>query len=138
VLGAMLGGLIAAVLGRNAVFVLNAFSFLASALLIGGMRFEERHAKSAPPLRLRDLLDYSPMVEGVSYVRRDFRLMGTVFVKAGLLVMGPSWVVFTVMANRHFAVPWHGLDPQRGGMVGMSLLLGARGLGALLGASLLC
>ena len=51
--------------------------------------------------------------------------------------MGPSWVVFTVMANRHFAVPWHGLDPQRGGMVGMSLLLGARGLGALL-ASLLC
>ena len=77
-LGAMLGGLIAAVLGRNAVFVLNAFSFLASALLIGGMRFEERHAKSAPPLRLRDLLDYSPMVEGVSYVRRDFRLMGTV------------------------------------------------------------
>ena len=78
VLGAMLGGLIAAVLGRNAVFVLNVFSFLASALLIGGMRFEERHAKSAPPLRLRDLLDYSPMVEGVSYVRRDFRLMGTV------------------------------------------------------------
>jgi len=47
--------------------------------------------------------------------------------------MGPSWVLFTVMANRHFAVPWHGLDPQRGGMVGMSLLLGARGLGALLG-----
>jgi len=133
VLGAMLGGLIAAVLGRNAVFVLNAFSFLVSALLIRGMRFEEPHAESAAPLRLRDLLDYSPMVEGVRYVRRDFRLMATVLVKAGLLVMGPSWVVFTVMANRHFAVPWHGLDPQRGGMVGMSLLLGARGLGALLG-----
>ena len=133
VLGAILGGVIAAVLGRNAVFVLNALSFLASALLIRGMKFEEPHAESAPPLRVRDLVDYSPVVEGARYIRRDFRLMATVFVKAGLLVMGPSWVVFTVMANRDFAAHWHGLDPQCGGTVGMSLLLGARGLGALLG-----
>src|ERR1700731_2505547 len=34
-------GFVAALLGRDAVFVLNAFSFLASAWLIRGMRFEE-------------------------------------------------------------------------------------------------
>jgi len=133
VLGATLGGLVAALLGRDAVFVLNALSFLASALLIRGMRFQEPHAELAAPLRAHDLVDYWPIVEGIRYVRRDFRLLATVFVKAGMFVIGPSWVVFTVMGHRDFPVRWHGLEPQRGAMLGMSLLLGARGLGALIG-----
>src|SRR5207237_1218128 len=82
------------------------------------------------PLRVRDLVDYSPVIEGIRYVRRDVRLLATVFVKAGLLVIGPGWIVFTVMGHRDFPVHWHGLDPQRGAMLGMSLLLGARGFGA--------
>src|SRR5207249_10541116 len=57
VLGATLGGLVAALLGRDAVFVLNAFSFLASALLIRGMRFQEPHAELAAPLRAHDLVE---------------------------------------------------------------------------------
>ena len=132
-LGATLGGLVAALLGRDAVFVLNALSFLASAWLIRGMGFEEPHADSSRPLRVRDLVDYSPVIEGIRYVRCDVRLLATVFVKAGLLVIGPGWIVFTVMGHRDFPVHWHGLDPQRGAMLGMSLLLGARGFGALVG-----
>src|SRR5437868_3271645 len=132
-LGATLGGLVAALLGRDAVFVLNGFSFLASALLIRGMRFQEPHAESAPRLRLRELVDYSPIVEGFRYVRSRSRLLATVFVKAGMFVIGPSWVVFTVMGQRDFPVRWHGIDPQRGAMLGMSLLMGARGVGAMLG-----
>jgi predicted MFS family arabinose efflux permease len=132
-LGAALGGLVAALLGRDAVFVLNALSFLASAFLIRGMRFEEPHAESAPPLRARDLFDYSPILEGVRYVRGDRRLLATVFAKAGELMIGPSWILFTVMGQRYFPVRWHGLDPQRGGMLGMSLLMGARAVGALVG-----
>src|ERR1700691_6133018 len=58
--GASIGGVVAALLGRDAVFILNALSFLASALLIRGMRFEEPHAVSAVPLRVRDLWDHSP------------------------------------------------------------------------------
>jgi MFS family permease len=133
VLGAALGGLVAALLGRNAVFILNALSFLASALLISGMRFDEPHAANAAPLRLRDLVDYSMMVEGIRYVRRQPRLRATVFIKAGIFVIGPGWVLFTVMGERYFPVNWHGIDPQRGAMLGMSLLMGARGIGALLG-----
>src|SRR5882762_5479427 len=52
VLGATLGGIVAALLGRDAVFVLNALSFLVSALLIAGMRFAEPHAEEEAPLRV--------------------------------------------------------------------------------------
>jgi predicted MFS family arabinose efflux permease len=133
VLGATLGGIVAALLGRDAVFVLNALSFLASALLIAGMHFAEPHADAAPPLRARELFDYSPILEGVRYVRGQRNLFATIFAKAGNLVIGPSWVLFTVMGQKYFPVRWHSLDPQRGAMLGMSMLLGARGLGALIG-----
>jgi MFS family permease len=133
VLGAALGGAVAALLGRDAVFILNALSFLVSALLISGMRFQEPHTDNAVSLRPRDLIDYSMMVEGWRYVRQHPRLRAQVFVKAGLFVIGPGWVLFTVMGQRYFPITWHGIDAQRGAMLGMSLLMGARGLGALLG-----
>jgi MFS family permease len=132
-LGASLGGVIAAFLGRDAVFALNALSFLVSAVLIRGMRFNEPHAEGKPPLRARDLLDFSPVLEGIRYVRGDRRLLATVFAKAGELMIGPSWVLFTVMGREYFPVRWHGIAPERGAMLGMSLLLGARGIGALVG-----
>src|SRR5229473_3889537 len=44
-IGASVGGVVAAFFGRDAVFVLNALSFLASALLIAGMHFAEPHAE---------------------------------------------------------------------------------------------
>jgi MFS family permease len=133
VLGSTIGGIVAAFLGRDAVFVLNALSFLVSAFFISRMSFLEPHAEAAPPLRRQDLYDFSPLLDGIRYVGADRRLLATVFVKAGNLVIGPSWVLFTVMGQRTFPVHWSGLDPQRGAMLGMSLLLGARGLGALAG-----
>jgi MFS family permease len=66
-------------------------------------------------------------------VRSRKDLLAAVFVKAGNLVIGPSWVLFTVMGHKQFALLGHGLSLERAGMLGMSLLLGARGLGALIG-----
>ena len=132
-IGASVGGLVAALLGRDAVFVLNALSFLVSAILIRRMRFEEPHVASAAPLRVHDLLDYSPVLEGIRYVRTDRRLLAAVLAKAGELMIGPSWVLFTVMGHRYFPVHLRGIDPQRGAVLGMSLLLGARGIGAIMG-----
>ena len=132
-LGATAGGVVAALLGRDAVFVLNALSFLISAALIVGMRFAEPHAEGAHPFHVRELVDFSPILAGIRYVRSHVRLRATVLVKAGNLIIGPGWVLFTVMGQREFPVRWHGLDPARGAFLGMSLLLGARGLGALLG-----
>jgi predicted MFS family arabinose efflux permease len=132
-LGATVGGVVAALLGRDAVFVLNALSFLASAALLGGMQFDEPHAQAAAPMQARDLLDFSPVIEGARYVRSDRGLLATIFVKAGNLMIGPSWVMFTVMGRRVFPVHLGNPDPERAAMLGMSLLLGARGLGALIG-----
>jgi len=133
VAGAALGGVALALLGYNASFILNSVSFLGSAFLISRMHFAEPHAAEFPKLHIRDLLDYSPLVEGLRYVRRDRRLFATVLVKTGLAQMGVSWVLFTVMGQRVFPLRVSGLDSQRGAVLGMSMLMGARGLGALFG-----
>ncbi len=132
-IGASVGGVVAAFFGRDTVFILNALSFLTSALLISGTRFAEPHAESAAPLRPRDLVDYSPVLEGIRYIRSHPTLLPAVFAKAGELMVGPSWVIFTVMGAREFAVRGHGIDTAGGAMLGMSILLGGRGLGAMVG-----
>jgi MFS family permease len=131
--GATLGGLIAALLGRDSVFLLNGLSFLASAVLIWSMRFAEPHAETGGRFRVRELIDFSPILAGIRYVRAHARLRATIFLKAGNLIIGPGWVLFTVMGQNEFAVRWGGMSPERSAFLGMSVLLGARGLGALLG-----
>jgi MFS family permease len=132
-IGASVGGVVAAFFGRDAVFILNGLSFLTSAVLISGMRFAEPHAESAAPLRPRDLVDFSPVMEGFRYIRSHPTLLPAVFAKAGELMVGPSWVIFTVMGAREFAVHGHGINAAGGAMLGMSILLGGRGVGALVG-----
>jgi len=132
-IGASVGGVVAAFFGRDTVFILNALSFLTSAFLIGGMRFAEPHAEFALPLRPRDFVDFSPVLEGIRYIRSHPTLLPAVFAKAGELMIGPSWVIFTVMGAREFAVHGRGIDAAGGAMLGMSILLGGRGLGALVG-----
>jgi len=132
-IGASVGGVVAAFFGRDTVFILNALSFLTSAFLIGGMRFAEPHAEAAAPLRPRDLVDFSPVLEGIRYIRSHPTLLPAVFAKAGEFMVGPSWVIFTVMGAREFAVHGHGIDAAGGAMLGMSILLGGRGLGAMVG-----
>ncbi|HEX4486261.1 MAG TPA: MFS transporter, partial [Terriglobales bacterium] len=132
-IGAALGGIVAALWGRDVVFILNAFSFLMSAFFISRTHFTEPHAEASPPLRPRDLVDFSPVMEGIRYVRKDRGLLATVFAKAGELMVGPGWVLFTVMGHRYFPVHWRSNDPERATMLGMSFLIGARGIGTLFG-----
>jgi predicted MFS family arabinose efflux permease len=132
-IGAAAGGVVAALFGRDAAFIINALSFLVSAYLISGMQFREPHAETAAPLRVHDLVDFSPVVEGIAYIRNHPALVPAVFAKAGELMVGPSWVIFTVMGAREFALRGHGLDAAGGAMLGVSILLGGRGIGALVG-----
>lgn len=132
-IGSLLGGLVAALLGRNSAFILNAASFLASAILIWRMKFTETHVEGMPPLRVRELFDYSPIVEGVRYIVRDRKLLATVMLKGGIGLLGTSWVLFPVMGERLFRLRAAGLSPERASLFSMSLLMGARGVGALVG-----
>src|SRR5262249_7632893 len=70
---------------------------------------------------------------GVRYIKNDRRLATTVFAKAAMFVIGPSWVIFTVMGEKTFPIRIHGMDAHRGAMLGMSLLMASRGVGALVG-----
>jgi MFS family permease len=132
-ISASIGGVVAAFFGRDVVFILNALSFLVSAFLISGMKFVEPHAESAAPLRARDLVDFTPVLEGVRYIRSHPTLLPAVCAKAGELMVGPSWVIFTVMGAREFAIHGRNINAAGGAMLGMSVLLGGRGLGALVG-----
>ena len=131
--GAALGGIVAVQFGRDTVFVLNAASFLLSAWLIRRMQFVEPHMEGLPPLRVRELFDYRPVLEGARYMRSDPRLFATVFVKGGIGLLGANNVLLPVFGERIFPVKLAGMDPNRGAMLGMSLLMGARGVGSVLG-----
>ena len=135
-LGAGLGGLALVTFGRETVFIVNSLSFVASALLIRRMKFAEPHAENLPPLRVRDLVDFSPIAEGVRYVRRDPKLLATIFVKGGIGLVGSNWVILPVLGERVFRVQAHGLSPAQAGALGMSTLLASRGLGAIAGSFL--
>jgi MFS family permease len=131
--GSFIGGIVAVAFGRSTVFVVNSLTFLVSALFLRAMRFEEPHLAHGRPFALRDLADFSPVVEGLRYVASDARLLATLLVKAGLGLLGSHWVILPLFGERIFPVRAADLDPVRAGMLGMSILMGSRGIGALLG-----
>jgi Na+/melibiose symporter-like transporter len=100
--GASLGGVVAVFLGRDAVFLLNAISFLGSAWLIRRMQFAEPHTAGLPTLRGRDLVDFSPILEGIRYIRADPQLFATVFVKGGIGLLGANNVLLPVLGQSVF------------------------------------
>ena len=130
-LGAGLGGAVAAFLGRDSVFVLDSVSFLLSAALLRGMVVREPHLAGSKPFRARDLVDFSPIAEGVRYVARDKRIFALLLVKAGMGLLATHWVLLPIFGQRVF--PVKAVGSQRGAMLGMSALMSASGLGALPG-----
>jgi MFS family permease len=125
--GAALGGLVAATLGRDVAFVVNAASFAASALLIVGIRRSFR----APP-REGHASDprhheHTGVVESIRVVLRFARGNRTL---AALLL---SKTTFGVGTGVIVMLAVFGRDVFKAGDAGIGVLFAARGLGALLG-----
>lgn len=117
--GAALGGIVAAKLGRDSAFIINAVTFLVSAtfiLRVNG-RFSEGGATRTLPHPLRDVK------EGFDYARSDPRLIALLATKAGFGIGVGVIALLPLMAKRVFS----------GGDLAIGLLFGARGLGAMLG-----
>ena len=129
-IGSLIGGVVAATMGRPAVFIINALSFLVSAMFISRMKFDEPHI-THQRLTLRQVFDYSPMVEGFRYIGQNLRMLAMVCLRGGTGILGASWVLFPVFGQRVLPIP----DMGRGdrALVGMSILLTARGVGSLIG-----
>ena len=132
--GSGLGGIVQAYFGREAVFVIDSLSFIVSALLIGRTHFNEPHTVGQKPLTWRDLFDYSEIAEGFRYARQDKARLYTMFVKAGMGLMGVNWIVLPLLGERVFPVHLPGVSAADSGTLGMSFLLTARGAGAFAGA----
>ena len=132
-IGFSLGGLFTAAFGREAVFVMNAVSFVASAMLIRRMDFVEPHTAEHPNWTWRSLFDFTPIAEGVRYVRQDGRLFVTMLCKAGLGILGSNWVLLPIFGARVYPLITTTFGAEKAGILGQSVLMGARGIGAILG-----
>ena len=117
--GAALGGVVAALFGRNVAFTVDAVSFALSALLLLGVR----RPFSAP----REHDEYIGIVdatrETVRYARQDSRVWALVSVKFGFGAAAGVLAMIAVFAREIF----------HAGDVGFGLLMAARGVGALIG-----
>jgi MFS family permease len=117
--GAALGGVVAAVFGRDTAFILDAVSFLASAWLIWRIRrpFAER----------REAEDHAGVgeatVETIRFARKDHRVLALLAVKFGWGIAGGVLVLIPLLAHREY----------HAGDIGIGLLMASRGVGALIG-----
>lgn len=118
--GAAIGGLVAATLGREAVFLINAVAFAGSAALIAGIRRPLQEARES----------HVPTVGFVDAARvamafaRGHRLVGAFLLSKTTFGFGTGIVALLAV---------FGAEVFEAGDAGIGLLFAARGLGALAG-----
>jgi MFS family permease len=125
--GAALGGLVAATLGRDVAFIVNAASFAASALLIVGIRRSFRATRVRDPGDEPRHHERGGVVESIRVVVRFARGNRTL---AALLL---SKTTFGVGTGVVVLLAVFGRDVFKAGDAGIGILFAARGLGALIG-----
>ena len=117
--GAALGGVVTAILGRDAAIAIDTVSFVASAVLLLRIQRSFQEARDArAPSRLREAA-----IQTVRYARRDHRVLALLAVKFGWGLAGGVLVLIPLLAKGKFDA----------GEVGIGLLLAARGIGAIIG-----
>lgn len=126
--GAALGGLITALLGRPAAFILNSISYFASALLLSRVRCVETHmiSRSGQPNRGHPESKPNPIAEGARYLKQRPRVLALIFAKTGVGFLGGGLLLLVFFGERIFPIAGHGA-------LAVGLLYAARGLGAGIG-----
>ncbi len=127
-IGAALGGVIAAGLGPRAAFLVDAGSFLLSAVFIGsiGVPRVVRDAASAAA-HARDRFGLFALREGLAYLRAHRAQASAATVKCLWGMSGGIIFLFSIYAGQRFAAPGHDTSSITG------LLFAGRGLSALAG-----
>lgn len=121
--GASVGGAITVAVGRDAAFVCNGLSFLASAAALRGLHVGETHHElraAGTQVRVRD---------GISYLREHPATIALLSIKGVWAVAGGMMLLLTVFGQRVFAS-----SPNETAAWGIGVLFGARGVGAMGGA----
>jgi predicted MFS family arabinose efflux permease len=120
--GAALGGVFAAVFGRNAAFIANAVSFIVAALLFAGVRrpMQSEHTQNSNKGRVRPIAD---MKEAINVAKKDPVILALLCSKMTFAVGAGIVSQLAVLASNVFNV----------GDSGRGLLIGVRGIGSGLG-----
>jgi MFS family permease len=121
VVGASLGGVMTALVGPYACFVITAACLLAATLLVWRIRRPLQADRTAEPARAMAALR-----EALGYIRRRPRVLSLVTVKSAVGVGNGVLASFPLLAAAFAAGP-----------IGTGLLFAARGLGALAGPLLM-
>jgi MFS family permease len=122
--GAALGGIVAATLGREAAFIVDAASFALSAALIVGIRrpFQETR-DPAETVSLGPRAFLASLGTAIAFARRS-RLVASLLLSKTTFGVGTGVILMLAV---------FGHDVFHAGDAGIGLLFAARGLGALLG-----
>jgi predicted MFS family arabinose efflux permease len=120
--GAALGGLFAAVFGRNAAFIANAVSFVVAALLFAGVKrpMQSERTQNSSVGRVRPIAD---MKEAINVAKKDPVILALLCSKMTFAVGAGIVSQLAVLASNVFNV----------GDSGRGLLIGVRGIGSGLG-----
>jgi len=125
-IGAGVGGVVTALFGRDVAFVVNAVSFLASAVIIARTSFDADPPAVKRPAGWASLTGFGDLVEGIRYVKSDRHVAALMLVKAGWGIAGGVLLIMTVMGEREFRM-------GDSAAAGIGVLYAARGIGAGIG-----
>lgn len=121
--GAMLGGIVVELLGTDAAFIIDSFTFLISALILIPLTIEQKIDESMKGPILSSA--FSNIVLGWKRIYREKRLLRIVFAKASWNIAGGGLVAFLVLAGKDI--------PGLGVALGFGLFFFARGVGTGIG-----
>lgn len=130
-LGAVLGGAVAAIFGRNVCYVVDALSFLASAFLISTVRLPAGRPKQLTATGQGDTLGLRAVLEGLRYVTTHGRVSPILLVKTGWCLGSGLLLVLSIFGEKIFPV-------MGSGAAGIGVLFAARGIGTALGPVFAC
>ena len=125
-LGAAIGGFVTDWFGTNAAFVLDSLTFVASAILIAGVRLPKRPPREKVRLTVGKALGVTDTLEGARYVKHQPRALAYLLVKPAWGMGGGILTLLAVFGEKVFPV---------GGKTatGIGVLFTARGIGTAIG-----
>jgi MFS family permease len=125
-LGAAIGGVVTGWFGTDVAFVLDALTYLLSAVLIASVRFPKRPAREKNKLTLKRALGITETIEGARYVKRRPRVLALLLVKPAWGLGGGILTLLAVFGEKVFPV-------GNSAATGIGVLFAARGIGTAVG-----
>jgi hypothetical protein len=125
-LGAAIGGLITSTLGTDAAFILDAASYILSAVLIANIRVPKRPKRQRQKVSIGRLLGITETIDGIRYVKDRPRVLAALLVKPAWGLGGGILTLLAVFGERIFP-----MGKNAGG--GIGVLFAARGIGTAIG-----